>query len=103
MLQITTEGLRSAAIWVSIYLIFKFIFEIIKIVLLSALFGWIASLIMKKKYSFKKMVLVGFLGSLIAEIILMLVNFSFLGIIGELIMSTVFTCLVIFIGNKFFK
>ncbi len=69
------------------------LWSIISSILIGALIGWIAGLIMKSKGGFWRNAIMGILGSVVAGLLLP----GWLGYVG----SVIGACLVIFIYEKF--
>ncbi len=71
------------------------LWDIIWSILIGALVGWIAGIIMKSRGSFVRNAVMGILGSLVAGLLLP----GWLGIIGSIIGA----CLVIWVYEKFIR
>ncbi len=72
-------------------------------ILLGAVSGWLASLIMKSKGGLLRNIILGVAGGFVGSLLFDLIGLSFGGYLGTIFVSVVGACLVIFIVNKFFK
>ena len=72
-------------------------------IVLGAVSGWLASLIMKTKGGLLKNIILGVIGGFVGGFIFKLVGLSFNGYLGTIIVSVVGACLVIVVVNKLFK
>jgi uncharacterized membrane protein YeaQ/YmgE (transglycosylase-associated protein family) len=71
-------------------------------IILGALAGWIAEKIMKADHGLLKNILLGILGALLGNFILMLVTGATLtGLIGQLVVAVAGASLLIWIGRAF--
>ena len=72
-------------------------------IVLGALSGWLASLIMKSNGSLIRNIVLGIAGGFVGSLLFDLVGLSFGGYLGTIFVSVVGACIVIFIVNKLFK
>ncbi len=72
-------------------------------IVLGAVSGWLASLIMKTKGGLLKNIILGVIGGFVGGLVFKLVGLSFSGYLGTIIVSVVGACIVIFVVNKLFK
>jgi len=72
-------------------------------VVLGAVSGWLASLIMKSNGSLIRNIVLGIAGGFVGSLLFDLVGLSFAGYLGTVFVSVVGACIVIFVVNKLFK
>ena len=72
-------------------------------ILLGAVSGWLAGIIMKSKGSLLRNIILGVIGGFVGGFIFKLLGISFAGYLGTILVSVVGACLVIFVVNKLFK
>ncbi len=72
-------------------------------VLIGALSGWLASLIMKSTGGLLRNVILGVSGGFVGSLLFDLVGLSFAGYLGTIFVSVVGACIVIFVVNKFLR
>ena len=72
-------------------------------IVLGAISGWLASLIMKSSGSLIKNIVLGVVGGFVGSLLFDLVGLSFNGYLGTIIVSVIGACIVIFVVNKLFK
>lgn len=74
--------------------------NIIVSILIGALSGYIASIIMKSDKGIVTNTILGILGGFIGDLIFELLHISFAGYLGTIIISILGACLLIYIVNK---
>ena len=84
------------------------LYDIIVAVVIGAIAGWLAGIIMHSKGGLLRNIIVGILGGFVGSFLFGLLNISIslsLGPIslGTIIVSAIGACIVIFIVNKLFK
>ena len=72
-------------------------------VVLGAVSGYLASLIMKTKGGLLRNIILGVIGGLVGKLLFGSLGISFAGILGTIVVSVVGACIVIFLVNKFLK
>ncbi len=72
-------------------------------IVLGAISGWLASLIMKSSGSLIKNIVLGVVGGFVGSLLFDLVGLSFGGYLGTIFVSVIGACIVIFVVNKLFK
>lgn len=72
-------------------------------IVLGAVSGWLASLIMKSSGSLIKNIILGVVGGFVGSLLFDLVGLSFGGYLGTIFVSVIGACIVIFVVNKLFK
>lgn len=72
-------------------------------IVLGAISGWIACLLTNSRSGLIKNILLGVLGGFVGETICNLLNISFGGYVGTIVVSVAGACLVVFVVNKLFK
>ena len=72
-------------------------------IVIGAISGWLAGMIMKKKGSLLRNILLGFAGSIVGGVIFGLVGLGGTNIIGDIIISVVGACIVIAVANMILK
>lgn len=72
-------------------------------IVLGAISGWLASLIMKSSGSLIKNIVLGVAGGFVGSLLFDLVGLSFGGYLGTIFVSVIGACIVIFVVNKLFK
>lgn len=72
-------------------------------IVLGAVSGWLASLIMKSSGSLIKNIVLGVAGGFVGSLLFDLVGLSFGGYLGTIFVSVIGACIVIFVVNKLFK
>lgn len=76
---------------------------IIVSIILGAVAGWLASLIMKKSTGLLMNIILGIVGGFVGGFVFGLIGFGATNIIGQIIVSVVGACLVIAIVNAIKK
>ena len=77
--------------------------DIIIAIVIGAISGWLASLIMKSEGSLIRNIILGIVGGFIGGLLFDLLNISFAGYLGTVLVSIVGACIVIFVVDKLFK
>ena len=77
--------------------------DILIAIIIGAISGYLASLIMKSSGSLVRNIILGIVGGFVGSLILSLTNITFSGYLGTIIVSVLGACLVIWITNKFIK
>ena len=77
--------------------------SIIIAIILGALSGWLASIIMKSSGSLLRNIILGIVGGFVGSLIFELLGISFAGYLGTILVSVIGACLVIFVVNKLIK
>lgn len=72
-------------------------------IVIGAVSGWLASLIMKSKGGLFRNIIMGIVGGFVGGLIFELIGISVSGYFGTVVVSVIGACLVIFVVNKFFK
>ena len=72
-------------------------------IVIGAISGWLASIIMKSKSAPLRNIILGIVGGFVGGLIFDLVGISFGGYLGTIVVSVVGACLIIFVFNKLFK
>lgn len=72
---------------------------IVRSLIIGALAGWIAGRIMKKEGSMLRNILLGFAGSFVGGILFNFIGLRSSGFIGEILISVVGACIVIFVAG----
>ncbi len=72
-------------------------------IVIGAVSGWLASLIMKSKGGLLRNIIMGIIGGFVGGLIFGLLGISVSGYFGTVVVSVVGACLVIFVANKLFK
>lgn len=72
---------------------------IVRSLIIGALAGWLAGMIMKKEGSMLRNILLGFAGSFVGGIVFRFIGLRSTGFIGEIIVSVVGACIVILIAG----
>lgn len=72
-------------------------------IVLGAISGWLASLIMKSSGSLIKNIVLGVVGGFVGSLLFDLVGLSFGGYLETIFVSVIGACIVIFVVNKLFK
>ena len=70
---------------------------------IGAVAGWITSFIMNTKGGLIRNIIVGILGGFVGSYLCKLLNISFAGYLGTILVSVVGACLLVFVINKIFK
>ncbi len=71
--------------------------------IIGAVSGWLASLIMKTKGGLIRNIIIGILGGFVGSFLCRLIGISFAGYLGTIAISVVGSCILIFVVNKIFK
>ena len=77
--------------------------DILIAIIIGAISGYLASLIMKSSGNLVRNIILGIVGGFVGSLILSLTNITFSGYLGTIIVSVLGACLVIWITNKFIK
>ena len=77
--------------------------NIIISILIGALSGYLASLIMKSNSGLVLNTVLGIIGGFVGDLIFELLHISFAGYLGTIVISIIGACLVIFVVNKVVK
>lgn len=77
--------------------------DIIISIIIGALSGWIASIIMNSKSSLIRNIIIGIIGGFVGTFILGLFGINGSGYLGAIIVSTIGSCLLIFVASKLLK
>lgn len=72
---------------------------IVRSLIIGALAGWLAGQIMKSEGSLLRNILLGFAGSFVGGIVFSVIGLRSSGMIGEIIVSVVGACIVIFLAG----
>ena len=72
---------------------------IVRSLIIGALAGWLAGKIMKRDGSLIRNILLGFAGSFVGGIVFGFIGLRSSGMVGEIIISVVGACIVIFISG----
>ncbi len=72
-------------------------------IIIGAISGWLASVIMKSKSAPIRNIILGVVGGFVGGLIFDLLGISFAGYLGTIVVSVVGACLIIFVVNKFVK
>lgn len=78
-------------------------FSFILAILVGALAGWIAGLIMKKANSFLMNIILGIVGGFVGRFVLGLIGFGATNFIGSLIAAVIGACILIAVVNMIKK
>ena len=77
--------------------------SIIISIILGAISGWLASIIMHTKGGLIRNIILGIVGGFVGNGIFDLLHISLAGYLGTVIISVIGACIVVFIVNKIFK
>ena len=77
--------------------------DILIAIIIGAISGYLASLIMKSSGGILRNIILGIVGGFVGSLLLSLTNITFSGYLGTIIVSVLGACLVIWITNKFIK
>ena len=77
--------------------------ELVVAIVIGAISGWLASIITNSKSGLIKNIILGLVGGFVGQFICNLLNITFAGYFGTIIISVAGACLVVFIVNKIFK
>ena len=72
---------------------------IVRSLIIGAFAGWIAGKIMKKEGSMLRNIILGFAGSFVGSIVFRFIGLRSSGLIGEILVSVVGACIVIFVAG----
>ena len=72
---------------------------IVRSLIIGALSGWLAGMIMKKEGSMLRSIILGFAGSFVGGIVFRFIGLRSFGTIGEILVSVVGACIVIFLAG----
>ena len=72
---------------------------IVRSLIIGALAGWLAGKIMKSEGSMLRNILLGFAGSFVGGIVFRFIGLRSSGLIGEILVSVVGACIVIFVAG----
>lgn len=77
--------------------------QLITVLIIGAISGWIASILMGSKGGLIRNIIIGVLGGFIGPVILRTVGFSAANTLGIIISSVVGACALILVGKLLFK
>ena len=72
-------------------------------IIIGAISGWIASIIMNSKSGLLRDIFLGIIGWLLGSFIFDKLGISFAGYLGEILVSVVGACIIILVVDKIFK
>ena len=77
--------------------------NVIVAIIIGAIAGWLASLIMKTKGGLLRNIILGVIGGVVGSFVLGLVGISGSGFLGNILVSLVGACIVVAVGKFIFK
>ena len=77
--------------------------QLLTVIIIGAISGWIASIIMGSKGGLLRNIIIGVLGGFIGPVILKAVGFAAANTLGIIISSVVGACALILVGKLLFK
>lgn len=77
--------------------------SIITSLLVGAVAGWLASLVMNSKGGLIRNIIIGIIGGFVGSYVFALIGISWSGILGTIGTSLIGACILIFVGKLLFK